>query len=49
MFEDLLLHPMSSLPVYAYLLRVLCGKDRYRHAEHVYNMLDLQRVKTVMG
>lgn len=52
MFEDLLLHPMSSfddLPVYAYLLRVLCGKDRYRHAEHVYSMLDLQKVKTVMG
>ena len=52
MFEDLLLHPMidmSSLPVYAYLLRVLCGKNRFRHAEHVFNMLDLQRVKTVMG
>ena len=49
MFEDLLLHPMDSLPVYAYLLRVLCGKGRYRHAEHVFNMLDLQKVKTLMG
>lgn len=40
MFEGTLRTPLKSLQFYSYLLRVMCGKNRNKHAEYVYNMLD---------
>jgi len=45
MFEDLLQSPFEHLPYYTYLLRSLCGKNRYRYANFVFKMLELQRIK----
>lgn len=45
MFERALEAPFEDLRLSTYLLRVMCGKNRYKHAEHVYNLLAVQRVK----
>lgn len=45
MFGDLLNSPMESLPFYTFLLRQLCGKNRFPYARFVYFMLSKQRVK----
>jgi len=49
MFEDLLLEPMENLPFYTFLLKQLCGKNRWRYAQYVNKMMNLQKVKMEVG
>jgi len=50
MFEDLLTRPVSEMMhMYTFLLKQLCGKNRYRYAPYVYKMMTLQRVKNQHG
>jgi len=41
MFEGVLKNPLSEdLLFYTYLLKVMCGKNRNKHAHNVFKMLD---------
>lgn len=44
MFEDLFTRPFDSLNCYSYLLTVLCGKNRFPHAQYVSKMIEIQRI-----
>jgi hypothetical protein len=42
-FEENLNRPLNDVPIYTYLLKVLCGKSRFgnRPASCAYNMINL--------
>ena len=46
MFDDLLANPMEALPFFTFLVRQLCGKNRFRYAKFVGMMIQNQYVKS---
>ena len=40
MFKNVMNEPIRELSYFTYLMRVMSGKQRVRHAHNVYNVLD---------